>query len=191
MIGCRLCDGRLVCFLDVAERHSKFDEKLAAFIVCRRGGYEDKVKADLAFDLIELDFWEDRLIGNTTCVISTAIKGLGGNTTEVADVWSSDVDEAMEKLPHALATKGNAGTEGFTFTKLEVRNSFLRVSDGWFLASDLGDLNDGIVNGYLAIGSFAHAGGDDDFFKPWDLMRIAVTELLCKSWNNLVFVVLL
>jgi hypothetical protein len=51
-------------------------------------------------------------------------------------------------------------------------------------------LVDGVVDGDLAVGGFAHAGSDHDFFEAWDLMGIGVAELLGESWHHLVLVVL-
>lgn len=96
----------------------------------------------------------------------------------------------MKEFPHLAAAESHACAESFTLAEFEVSDSFFRVSDRRLLAGDLRNFCDGIVNGYLAVWGFAHAGGDDDFFKSRDLMRIGVTELFGQVRHNLVFVVL-
>jgi hypothetical protein len=96
----------------------------------------------------------------------------------------------VEELPHAGSAKSHTSSEGFTLTEFEVSDGLLRESDGRFLTRDLGDFDDGIIDGHFAVWGFAHAGGYDDFFKPWDLMWVGVSELLFEVRNYLIFVVL-
>jgi hypothetical protein len=159
----------------------------------RRGGsrgHEDQVEADLTLDLVEFDLREDRLVVEPDRVVAATVKGLGRDSAEVADVWSREIDEAVEELPHARATEGHARSEGFTLTELEVGDGLLRVADGSLLAGDLADFGHGVIDGQLAIGGLAHAGGHHDLFEAWDLMDVLVAQLLGESGDHFFFVVL-
>ena len=96
----------------------------------------------------------------------------------------------MKEFPHAGAAKRDARAEDFTFAQLEVGDGLLRVGERWTLTGDLLDFVDGVVDGDLAVGGFAHAGGHDDFFETRNLMGIGVAELLGESRHHLVLVVL-
>jgi hypothetical protein len=80
-------------------------------------------------------------------------------------------------------------SKGFTLAELEVGNGLLRVADGSLLAGDLADFGHGVIDGQLAIGGLAHAGGDHDLFETRDLVDVLVTQLLGESGNYLFFVV--
>jgi len=56
------------------ERHAELGEEFAAFVIRFGGSDENQVKANLAFHLVEFDFWEDGLVGETAGIIATAVK---------------------------------------------------------------------------------------------------------------------
>jgi hypothetical protein len=88
------------------------------------GGDEDQVEADLALDLVDFDFREDRLFLDAAGVVAAAVEGLRGNPAEVADVRRGDVDETVQELPHAGAAQGDAGAEDSPSRSLKLATDF-------------------------------------------------------------------
>src|SRR5205809_2155429 len=66
--------GRGGLFRPVAERHSHFAQKRFGFVVRPRGGDDGNIKSDVALDFIELNLWENRLVGNAQRVVTVAVE---------------------------------------------------------------------------------------------------------------------
>ena len=91
--------GSIVGFLRFTEWHAECLEKRTALIICVCGSYKDEVKAKLTLNLIKLDLRENGLIVNAQRIVTTTIKALGCNTTEVTNIGCRDVDETVQRIP--------------------------------------------------------------------------------------------
>ena len=82
----------------LAEGDTQLGKQVATLIIGRGGCHEDDVETDVTLNLVQLNLGEDGLIRDTDGIVTTTVKGLGGQTTEVANVGSGNVDEAIEEL---------------------------------------------------------------------------------------------
>ena len=79
---------------------------------------------------------EHGLLGQTEGVVTVTVELLGAQPTEVADTGQRDGNQAVQELPHAVATQGDVSTDGLALTQLELRDGLACLGDLSLLASD-------------------------------------------------------
>ncbi len=179
----------LFFFHVVAEWHSECFEKGLGFGVGGRRSDKNKVKSDLALDLIKFYLREDGLIRETYRVVAATVEALEGEPTKVPNIRAGDVNEAVKELPHDGTSQGRTSANEFALADFEVSDGLASVDDGRLLAGDLCDLGDGVFYSRLAIiQEMTDVAADDDFFEARHLIDVFVAVLFGEVGDNLLFV---
>src|SRR6202000_730860 len=108
-------------------------------------------------DLIEVDFREDDLFLDTEVVITTAIEGTAGDTTEVARTRQRDVDQAVQEFPHLGTTERDLAADRPTVADLERSDRHAGLRRDRLLAGGLCYIGARVFARLLVTGGFAAA----------------------------------
>ena len=100
-----------------------------------------------------------------------------GEAAEVTNTRQRDREQAVQELPHAVATQGDAGADWHALTQLEVSDCLLRGADLRLLAGDCGQVSDCAVDHLGVTCSVADAHVDDNLGHAWDLHDVVEVEL--------------
>src|SRR5688572_22071320 len=89
------------------ERHSQTLQKRARlFIIASAGDYCD-VHPTQFVDFVEVDLRENQLLADPNGVVSTTIKRLGRDATEIPYTWQRNRNKSIEEFIHPLTAKRN------------------------------------------------------------------------------------
>ena len=173
----------------LAEGDTQLSKQVATLIVGRGGCHEDDVETDVTLNLVQLNLREDGLVRDTDGIVTAAVEGLGGQTTEVTDVGGGNVDEAIEELPHTGGTQRHTGAEDFTLAEFEVSHTLASVGHSRLLAGDFGDFGNSILNSLLAVGVLAHARSHHNLLETGNLVHVGVLMLRLEGRYDLLLVI--
>ena len=137
------------------EREVEGVQKSLALLVGGGGGHDGDVHTTGVIDLVEVDLREDELLGDAHGEVATAVEALSGDAAEVADARNGDGDQAIEELPHAVATEGDLGADGHAGAELERSDGLAGLGDQRLLAGDSAQVGDGTVDGLGVSGGLA------------------------------------
>src|SRR5690625_847388 len=173
------------------EREAEAPEQRTGLVVgCGRGDDRD-VHAAHAVDLVLVDLVEHRLLGQTEGVVAVAVELLGRQSAEVADARQRDRQQAVEELPHAVATQGGVGADRLALTQLELRDGLAGPGHLRLLAGDEGQVADGALDELGVARGVPDTHVDDDLRQRGHLVDVRVVELLAQGVAALVAVTLL
>src|SRR3954464_10232303 len=103
----------------LAERETEgFEQVFAVLVVLRRRG-DRHVHAPELVDLVVLDFRENDLFLDAEAEVAAAVERARVDAAEVTDAGNRDRDQAIEKLPHALAAQRHLRADGEVLAHLE------------------------------------------------------------------------
>src|SRR5690606_15004225 len=119
------------------------------------------------------------------------VECLAAHAAKVANAGKTEGDEAIEELPHAVATQGHATTDGHSLTQLEACDRLLRSSHHGLLAGDGRELRDCRVHD-LGVGDrIAETHVHHDLLDAGSLKLVLVSEPLHQLGMNRLLVELL
>src|SRR5690606_33316914 len=142
-------------------------------------------------DIIEVDLGEDELLGDSECVVATAVERPRVEAPEVTNAGDGHRQQPVEELPHPVAAQGDRGTDGSAFPELETGDRLTSRVDSRLLARDEGELVGRLLDdlAILVGGSESHV--DHDLLEPWHLHPVFQTEIVKQLLGDLLFVLLL
>src|SRR5437660_481232 len=140
-LGDLCCACHLLRYSFFAKRKPQPLEQFAALLVVLRAGRHGDVHA---LDLVHarvINLWKHQLVFQTQGVIPAAVKGILGQTAEVAHAREHHVAQAIEKFVHQLAAQSHRAADGHALANFEIRDGLLRPCDHGFLPGDLTELH--------------------------------------------------
>src|SRR3954470_2431912 len=135
----------------LAEREIEGAEQGTTLLVILRRRRNGDVHSPELVDLVVLDFRENDLFLDAEAEVAAAVERARVDAAEVTDAGNRDRDQAIEKLPHALAAQRHLRADGEVLAHLERSDRLLRHADLGLLARDLGEVGDRGVHD-LAVG---------------------------------------
>src|SRR6187397_1582231 len=137
------------------------EQRATLVIVGRRGDHGD-VHATDPVDAVLVDLVEHRLLRETEGVVAVAVELLRRQAAEVTDTRERDRHEAVEELPHAVATQRRVRADRHTLAELELRDGLTSLGHDRLLAGDGGEVADGTLDELAVLGRVADTHVDDD-----------------------------
>src|SRR6476620_5920062 len=166
-------------------------EQSTALVVVGGGGHHSDVHATHAVDAVLVDLVEHRLLGQAERVVALAVELLGRQAAEVADAGKSRRHEAVEELPHAVATERGVRTDRHALAQLELRDGLAGLGDQRLLTGDGGQVADRALDELGVLGGVADTHVHDDLDDAGNLHDVGVAELLLQLALDLLGVPLL
>src|SRR5436190_15198684 len=123
-------------FCAVAERHPHFAEQRFGFRVRASGGHDSNIKSNIALDFIELDFGENRLVGNTKGIVAMTIESARRNSPKITNARQRRFNQSLEEFVHPFAPQSHLRADSLVLAQLKIRNALLRPSLGCTLSRD-------------------------------------------------------
>src|SRR5699024_7853804 len=117
-------------------REAEVTQKSAALVVRGCRGYDSDVHATNSVNLVRVNLMEHRLFREPESVVAISVELLGAQSAEVANTGKCRCQQAVEELPHAVATQSYVGADGHSVTQLELRDRLARAGDLRLLAGD-------------------------------------------------------
>src|SRR5581483_3535275 len=108
----------------------------------------------------------------------------GVQTTEVADARQRERQEAVEELPHAVATQRGVGADRHALTQLELGDGLAGLVHERLLAGDRGEVLDGPLDQLRVLGGVADTHVDDDLRQTRHQHDVLELELLLQCRRN-------
>src|SRR5665647_345401 len=160
-------------------------EQRAAFFVVPGGRHNSDVHTADTVDPVLVDLVEHDLLGETEGVVAAAVELLVREAAEVTDPGKREAQQAVEELPHAVATKRDVRTDGLSFTQFELRDRLACLGDLRLLAGDLGEVCDGAVHDLAVASSLADTHVDNDLHQVRHLVHVREAEVLGELGGDL------
>ena len=90
------------------------------FFIGGGAGNNGHIHALGAFDFVQFNFRENRLVGNAESIIAATVEFARGQSAEVANAREGSGDEAVKKLVHGVFAQSDAAADGLVFAQLEI-----------------------------------------------------------------------
>src|SRR5918993_1586189 len=174
-----------------AERHAKQLQQLSRLLVALGRRHNGNVHAARLVDLHVVDLWEQQLVLQAERVVAATVETLRRHATEVAHARQRHRDQAIEEVPHALATQRDHRPDRHALADLELRDRLLRAGHHGLLAGDLADFVGPGVDDLRVLRRFAETHVDDDLLDLGDRHHVAVPELFLERRDHFCFVTFL
>src|SRR5664280_3139087 len=94
------------------EGHSEELQKFPGLLVGLRRRHDADLQPAETVDLVVIDLGERELLAHPEAVVAPPIERLGRDSPEVADARERQNGEALQEVPHTLATDGQLRAEG-------------------------------------------------------------------------------
>src|SRR5690606_28225622 len=128
-----------------------------AFLVILRSRGDGDIQTTNLVYLVIFHFRENDLFGHAHCVVTTTVERPRVQATEVTNTGNRDINQAIKKIVHTLATQGDFGTNGPARTNLETCDGFTRLGDNRLLTTDHDQVCDSVVQQLLVAHSLTYA----------------------------------
>src|SRR5699024_1750558 len=168
----------------VLEREAEATQQCAAFFVVRGGGDDGDVHTARTVHLVHVDLVEHGLLGEAEGVVAVAVELAVGEAAEVTNTRQCDREQAVQELPHAVATQGDAGADWHALAQLEVSDCLLRGADLRLLTGDCGQVSDCAVDHLGVPCRVADAHVDDNLGHAWRLDDVVEVELSLQRFPD-------
>src|SRR5260221_7027358 len=173
------------------ERKAKGGEQRARLIVVFSGRGDADVEPAQGVDLVVFDFRKNDLLLDAEAVVAAAVERAARDAAEVTDTRDCHGDQPIQELVHALATQGHHAPDRISLADLERRDRLLGLGDHGFLAGDLGEIGNGVVQDLLVRRRLAHAHIQRDLLDARYFHRGLVPELLHEVGHDVLAVIVL
>src|SRR5471032_3441359 len=152
----------MVLLQSVAEREFESTQQGATFIIVLGSGGQGDVQTAESIDLVVVDFREDDLLFHAHAVVTTTIEGLGIQAAEVADPRQGDRQQTIQEFVHTLTAQSHFDADRPTFTDFKASDGFPSVGHNDFLAGDLFQVSNSVLDDFFVADRFAqtHVQGD-------------------------------
>ena len=94
---------------------------------------------------------------------------------------SASDEQAVEELPHAVATERDVRADGLALAQLELRDGLAGLGDLRLLAGDLGEVGDRAVDDLAIAGRLADTHVHDDLHEARHLVHVGVAVVLGEA----------
>src|SRR3954471_14236983 len=166
------------------ERHAEALQQGSRFVVVLSRRYNRYIHSFLLIDLRVIDLWEDQLIPKAERVVAASIKRFRRNSAEVANARQHHVDQTIQELVHAVATKRNHCADWLAFTHFESSDRLLGLRDHRLLSGNLAKLGHSWIEDLGILRSFTDAHVHNDLMQTRNRHRVLQLKLLLECRRN-------
>src|SRR3546814_16089676 len=122
------------------EREAELLEQRATLFVIGGRGHDSDVHAARPVDLVLVNLVEHDLLGETEGVVATTVELVAVQAAEVADAGQGQGQQAVEELPHPVATQREVRADRHALTQLELPEGIAGLGDLWLLTGADGEV---------------------------------------------------